>query len=69
MLLNNNLLLVQTTKIKHELLINFVKELPRRKFWEWFANQIAAQLEDDTQQVNIQQVDMRLGIMKPLSAC
>ena len=44
------------------------KEFLRRKFQEWFANQIAAQLEDDIQQVNTQQVDMRLSIMKPLGA-
>lgn len=44
------------------------KEFLRRKFQEWFADQIAAQLEDDTQQVNAQQVDMRLSIMKPLGA-
>ena len=43
------------------------KEFLRRKFQEWFASQIASQL-DDTQQVNTQQVDMRLSIMKPLGA-
>ena len=46
------------------------KEFLRRRFQEWFASQIAAQLEgsDDTQQVNSQQVDMRLSIIKPLGA-
>ena len=37
-------------------------------FQEWFATQIATQLDDNTQQVNNQQVDMRLSIMKPLGA-
>ena len=41
------------------------KEFLRRKFREWFADQIAARLEDNTQQVNVQQVDF---IMKPLGA-
>ena len=40
-----------------------VKEFLRRKFQEWFADQIAAHLEDDTQQVNNEQVDIRLSIM------
>ena len=40
------------------------KEFLRRKFQEWFANQIADQLESD----DTQQVDMRLSIMKPLGA-
>ena len=44
------------------------KEFLGRKFQEWFADQIAAQLEDSTQRVNAQQVDMRLSIMKPLGA-
>lgn len=41
------------------------KEFLRRKFREWFADQIAARLEDNTQQVNVQQVDF---IIKPLGA-
>ena len=40
-----------------------VKEFLRRKFQEWYASQIASQLEADTQQV-----DMYLSIMKPLCA-
>ena len=40
-----------------------VKEFLRRKFQEWYASQIASQLEADTQQV-----DMHLSIMKSLCA-
>ena len=42
------------------------KEFLKRKNQEWFADQIAARLENNTQQVNAQQVDMRPSIMKPL---
>ena len=47
-----------------------VNKPAKEKFQEWFASQIAAQLEesDHTQQVNSHQVDMRLSIMKPLGA-
>ena len=44
------------------------KEFLRRKFQEWFVDQIAAQLEDNAQWVNAQRVDTRLSIMKPLGA-
>ena len=40
-----------------------VKEFVQCKFQEWYASQIASQLEAATQQV-----DMRLSIMKPLCA-
>ena len=53
-----------------ELSVNkLAKEFLRRKFQEWFADQIAAQLEDGTQQVNTQQVDMRLSITRCTLAC
>ena len=42
------------------------KEFLRREFQEWFASQIAIQLEDDDQQLNNKQFDKRLSIMKPL---
>ena len=41
-----------------------VKDFLRRQFWDWFAQQVCSQLDED----RIELIDLRLTTMKPLGA-